>query len=111
MCSNYGFTPGRVRQVLELLANAGIKTIDTAQGYWDSEVIIGEAANASLGFTIDTKVSYGLLPAIDMTKENVIKAGQQSLKNLDIDMVFIFYLPISVCQRKINTNQCHGINR
>lgn len=85
--SRYNTNAEKVGEVLEYLKSEGITTIDTAQMYGDSETLIGQSKAASRGFVIDTKVAGGLWPHVDTTRENVIKAGESSLKAIDTDQV------------------------
>lgn len=84
---DYGTTTEHVTQVLDFLEGAGIKTIDTAQAYSRSEVLLGQANAASRGFTIDTKFSGSLWPHHFSTAENVIQAGKGSLMALRTSQV------------------------
>lgn len=74
-----------IKQYLEILRELGIKTIDTAQLYGESEAGLGQAQAAS-DFIIDTKMSctFMNLPA---TKANVVKYGRESLEKLQTDSV------------------------
>lgn len=78
-------TPEEVRTWLKALKEAGISTIDTAQGYGTSEDVLGEVGAAS-EFTIDTKFSAGFGPT-KATRDHVITSGQESLKKLKTDQV------------------------
>ncbi|KAH9434711.1 hypothetical protein MCOR02_003676 [Pyricularia oryzae] len=79
-----------IKQYLEILRELGIKTIDTAQLYGESEAGLGQAKAAS-DFIIDTKMSctFMNLPA---TKANVVKYGRESLEKLQTDSVDVYYL-------------------
>ncbi|TLS25154.1 hypothetical protein PpBr36_07937 [Pyricularia pennisetigena] len=79
-----------IKQWLETLREFGIKTIDTAQFYGESEAGLGQA-HAAADFTIDTKLSCMAMgePA---SKANVIKYGRESLKKLQTDSVDVYYL-------------------
>ncbi|KAF9886721.1 hypothetical protein FE257_011098 [Aspergillus nanangensis] len=59
-----GWTPEGVREVLNFLENEGIKVIDTAASYPDSEELLG-IADAGARFTIDTKVDVLYIHAPD----------------------------------------------
>jgi aryl-alcohol dehydrogenase-like predicted oxidoreductase len=80
-----GHTVADVEEWLKTLEELGIDTIDTAEGYGASELLLGQAG-AAARFTIDTKVAsgFGDTPA---TKEVVIKAGEASLQKLKTDTV------------------------
>lgn len=88
-------TTEKVQSFLDIIAELGITTIDTAFIYGDSEELLGKA-NASSRFTIDTKYPGGFL-ADWSTKDKVIEAGQLSLKRLNTD---------SVCLRKPLPRPC-----
>lgn len=82
------FVEGPVEDVtswLNTLESAGIKDIDTAQVYGQSETLLGKAGAASR-FNLDTKVSSGVGPD-RATADFVLKSGQESLKKLQTDSV------------------------
>jgi aryl-alcohol dehydrogenase-like predicted oxidoreductase len=85
------FTPPYVKDVeevqeyLDLLAELGIKIIDTAALYGESEKFLGEKKAASR-FTIDTK-HPGLMQPEPSTKDVVIASGKESLKKLATSQV------------------------
>jgi aflatoxin B1 aldehyde reductase len=86
------WTEDIMAELLDYLEKEGINIIDTAEGYGASEAIIGKSGAASRGFEIDTKVTGGLSSDVRATKENVIKAGEQSLEKLAVDQVRIVCL-------------------
>ncbi|KAK4442839.1 putative oxidoreductase [Podospora aff. communis PSN243] len=83
-------TPDETRAWLKALKSHGITTIDTAQGYANSEAALGEA-NAPSQFTIDTKFSLGVGPT-PTTKDLVVTSGQESLQKLRTAQVDVYYL-------------------
>ena len=78
-------TPEKVEEMLKLLETEGVKAVDTAQVYGNSEELLGETDAASR-FIIDTKYPGGLVPG-ESTKEIVIAAAEESLKKLKTDCV------------------------
>ncbi|KAJ1323877.1 aflatoxin B1 aldehyde reductase [Microdochium nivale] len=88
------FVEGPVEDVtswLNTLESAGIKDIDTAQVYGQSETLLGKAGAASRKFNLDTKAASGFGPD-PTTAEVVIKCGQESLMKLQTDSVDVYYL-------------------
>ncbi|KAK2606868.1 hypothetical protein N8I77_005591 [Diaporthe amygdali] len=79
-----------VREYLDLLEEVGIKVIDTAAVYGDSEKFLGETKAASR-FTIDTK-NPGAMNPEPSTKDVVVAAGKESLKKLATSQVDVYYL-------------------
>lgn len=65
---------------LSVVVELGIKNIDTATIYNESEAVLGEN-DAPSRFVVDTKFpgGFGSEPS---TKENIIKIGNESLKKL-----------------------------
>lgn len=84
------FPPEKVEQVLDALEEAGVKAIDTATIYQESEAILGESG-ASSRFTIDTKYPGGFGPE-PSTQENILAVSEQSLKALQTDQVDVYYI-------------------
>jgi aflatoxin B1 aldehyde reductase len=78
-------TPDAVNKVLEVLEASGIKNIDSAQIYGDSEVFLGQTKAASR-FVIDTKHCGGWIPG-QSSGETVVARGKESLKKLQTDQV------------------------
>jgi aflatoxin B1 aldehyde reductase len=74
-----------VQEYLDVLEELGIKTIDTAKLYGNSEVFLGEAKAASR-FTIDTK-HPAFMNDKPSTKDVVIASGKESLKRLGTSQV------------------------
>ena len=75
---------------LNLLEELGIKNIDTAEAYGESEKMLGEAG-APARFVIDTKIPAGFGP-VPATKDHVIQSGQKCLEKLQTEQVDVFYL-------------------
>lgn len=74
-----------LKEVLQLLKEYDVSTIDSAQIYGESEVIIGEA-KAGQSFTIDTKVAGGFRKG-SPTKDNIIQSAKESLEKLGVKKV------------------------
>lgn len=83
----------QIEETLAVLQEEGVKNIDTAQLYGNSEELLGQV-NAASRFIVDTKHVGGFQPG-ESTKEKVIARGEQSLKNLKTD---------SVCQYQLYKN-------
>jgi aryl-alcohol dehydrogenase-like predicted oxidoreductase len=84
--SNYGIANlGKILQtqecleILEVAKSSGIRKLDTAPDYGDSEKIIGKCNDAKTEFKVYTKISASL----EITVENVKKALLQSRVNLN----------------------------
>ncbi|KAJ3190413.1 hypothetical protein HDU85_000709 [Gaertneriomyces sp. JEL0708] len=80
-----------VNQWLKLVEELGIKDIDTAQIYGQSEKFLGDA-HATERFIVDTKCGAGFLQDTPASKEFIIKSGQESLQKLQTKRVHIYYL-------------------
>ena len=78
------------KQVLPALERLGIKHIDTARGYGESEAILGQL-NAPEKFVIDTKIP-GFGPKTQ-TREAVFAAEKASFDALKTDQVRDINLP------------------
>lgn len=78
-------------EVTDLLLGQGVTTLDTARLYPGSEVAIG-ALDKRTKFTIDTKLIGGFGPPGVITKENVIKDAEDSLKVVGIKQFDILYI-------------------
>ncbi|KAL2855948.1 hypothetical protein BJY01DRAFT_242887, partial [Aspergillus pseudoustus] len=68
------------KHALDILEAGGVKTIDTARFYPDSEEYLGQAGAADR-FAIDTKYPGGFAPTASST-QGVIASAQESLKAL-----------------------------
>jgi aflatoxin B1 aldehyde reductase len=93
-----GFNPGSafpdseaINAGLDLLEKNGVKTLDTAQRYGESEKLLGEA-NAGSRFIIDTKSQGGFVPGSALKPENLYKLTHQSVEKLKVSNVDIFYI-------------------
>lgn len=78
-----------VKEVLKVLEENGVKNIDTAQSYPNSEELLGRADAASR-FLIDTK-DIGALAGGTASKQDVIARGEASLKKLHTDKVCCYF--------------------
>ncbi|KAL5358586.1 NADP-dependent oxidoreductase domain-containing protein [Aspergillus floccosus] len=87
---NQGATPEKVREILDYLEEEGISTIDTAEVYFESEELLGEAG-AAARFTVDTKVGGGL-SQLEATEENVVTSVEASLQKLKTTCVDVLYI-------------------
>lgn len=67
-----------------LLESEGVKTIDTAQIYGDSEKLLG-GAKAGTRFTLDTKHAGGAKPG--NTRADLVKWAKESIERLQVDKV------------------------
>ncbi|EAU29576.1 conserved hypothetical protein [Aspergillus terreus NIH2624] len=83
-------TAAEVEEMLQVLQQQGITTIDTAQIYGSSEELLG-LTHAAARFVIDTKHCGGFAPG-NSTKEKVIAGAEESLRKLQMDKVNVFYL-------------------
>jgi aryl-alcohol dehydrogenase-like predicted oxidoreductase len=72
-------------EALSLLEEGGVRTIDTARIYTNSEHFLGEVNGASR-FAIDTKYPGGFAPN-PSSKEDVIARIEESLRELKTDQV------------------------
>lgn len=80
-------TPAELNQLIDMLLENGIETIDTAQTYGNgtSEVLLGETG-AVHRMIVDTKHCGGWIPGQSST-EAVISRGRESLKKLKANNV------------------------
>ncbi|KAL4936590.1 hypothetical protein BDV06DRAFT_233294 [Aspergillus oleicola] len=92
---------------LSVLQAEGVKYIDTAHIYGNSEEILGKLG-AAKSFTMDTKYPGGFGPV--SSKERIIAIADESLKKLQTDQVDVYYLhspdrriPLEVSAEAINT--------
>lgn len=81
----WGSTTDEIRRGLDAIRELDVDELDTAQGYPMSEEFLGKA-EAGKGFVIGTKCSIPMGPTI-ATKEEVVKAGNESLKKLKVKSV------------------------
>jgi hypothetical protein len=80
-----GGSIGETIKTLKVAEEQGIKNIDTAYIYAESEVWLGEAGAPSR-FFVDTKHPGGL-SSVHATAEDVLQKAEESLKRLKIDFV------------------------
>ena len=79
--------PDEIRQGLDIIRQLGVKELDTAQIYGASEELLGNA-EAGSSFIIATKCSLPAGPTV-ATKDEVIKAGKESLEKLKVKSVCV----------------------
>ncbi|CRK15828.1 hypothetical protein BN1723_003849 [Verticillium longisporum] len=75
---------------VKVLEEVGIKTIDTAMIYGQSEEILGQVGAASR-FIVDTKLPGGFGPELS-TQDHVVKTCNASLGRLQTDVVDVYYI-------------------
>lgn len=77
--------------LLKTVLENGINTIDTAQLYGDSEVVLGAAGVADLGFTVDSKVPGIFVPgSLDPT--TLDSDARRSVQRLGVKSMDVFYI-------------------
>ncbi|TLS20903.1 uncharacterized protein PpBr36_10770 [Pyricularia pennisetigena] len=87
------FFQGTVEDIaswLDVVEKAGVKTIDTAELYGQSEYLLGKAGAPSR-FIIDSKAVSGMGPN-PSTAEVILEAGKKSLELLGTDSLDVYYL-------------------
>jgi aryl-alcohol dehydrogenase-like predicted oxidoreductase len=84
-------TPADAKVVLDAVYDNGVRHIDTAQLYGDSEEFLG-ANNAGDRFNIDTKAKGGFDPNNSLQPDNLYKNAPASLSKLKVKQVDIFYI-------------------
>ncbi|KAF7555930.1 hypothetical protein G7Z17_g1812 [Cylindrodendrum hubeiense] len=77
------------KKVLDILDKEGIKDIDTARLYPDSEERIGDLG-AAARFSVGTKHPGGFVPETD--ENGILKIAEESLRLLQTDQVDVYYL-------------------
>jgi len=77
--------------ILNLLAELGVKNLDTAQLYGESETALG-ATNAGERFIIDTKAKGGFDAGNSLQPDTLYKLAHESLAKLKVKQVDIFYI-------------------
>ena len=87
----WGSTADEIRRGLDAICELNVDELDTAQGYPMSEELLGKAEGGK-GFVIATKCSLPLGPTI-ATKEEVVKAGNESLAKLKVKSVSLANQP------------------
>lgn len=102
----------KMKEAISILQAEGIKYIDTAAIYGESERFLGEL-DASKTHTIDTKYPGGFAGA--SSKEKIIATANESLKKLQTNHVDVYYLhspdrqvPFEVQVDAINTLYTQG---
>jgi len=83
--------PEDLEKVYSILLKHGVKILDTAQLYGNSQATLG-ATKAGEKFTIDTKWVGGFKESGWSTHENIVKSGKDSIEKLGVKQVDIFYL-------------------
>ncbi|KAL3477173.1 NADP-dependent oxidoreductase domain-containing protein [Aspergillus californicus] len=76
---------------LALLEAGGVRTIDTAKIYPDSEQYLGQARAAAGFFSVDTKYPGGFA-ATASSREDVITSADESLEALHTGQVDVYYI-------------------
>lgn len=79
-----------IREILDILERKGVRSIDTARLYRESEELLGQV-HSSDRFNIDTKLLGGFAPE-PTTKESVIESGELSLRLLQTNRVDTYYI-------------------
>lgn len=85
------YEPAVIKEALDTLENLGVKNLDTAQLYGESEKVLGEQ-NAGDRFIIDTKSKGGFDPSSALKPENLYKLAHESITKLKVKNVDIFYV-------------------
>ncbi|KAG9773965.1 Oxidoreductase sirO [Exophiala dermatitidis] len=80
-----------LNKAFSILEAHGVKSIDTAQLYGNSEKRLGEV-KVGERFVIDTKWVGGLTGPGWATKEKIIETAKESIRKLGVKQVDIFYL-------------------
>jgi aflatoxin B1 aldehyde reductase len=80
-----------VKEALDTLEAVGVKNLDTAQLYGESEKVLGEA-HAGDRFIIDTKSKGGFDPSNALKPETLYKNAHESITTLKVKNVDIFYV-------------------
>ncbi|EHA49702.1 aflatoxin B1 aldehyde reductase member 3 [Pyricularia oryzae 70-15] len=83
-------TVDEISSWLDVLEKAGIKKIDTAEVYGQSQYLLGKAGAPSR-FIIDSKAVSGMGPN-PSTAEVILEAGRKSLELLGTDSLDVYYL-------------------
>ncbi|KAL3455820.1 NADP-dependent oxidoreductase domain-containing protein [Aspergillus heterothallicus] len=83
-------SPAATATALDLLHAAGVRKIDTARFYPDSEEYLGQCG-AAARFDIDTKYPGGFAPT-PSSKEGIVRSVEESLAALRTDKVDVYYI-------------------
>lgn len=84
-----------INEALKILQAHGVKNLDSAQLYGNSEQKLGEV-KAGDKFIIDTKWTGGFVPG-SASKDNIISSAKESIKKLGVKQVG--FTPHSLHQR------------
>ncbi|KAF5575610.1 aldehyde reductase [Fusarium pseudocircinatum] len=84
------WTAAGVKTYLDALAAGGVKEIDSAQAYGDSELVLGDNG-APKKFEVSTKLPVIMDPG-SYRRDEVVTRTQKSLERLRVDQVDILYL-------------------
>ncbi|KAF2118735.1 NADP-dependent oxidoreductase domain-containing protein [Lophiotrema nucula] len=79
-----------LRDALDVLKKEGVKRLDSAHLYGESESLFGKA-NAGKDFIIDSKIKGGFEPG-SAKKDGVLKGIELSLDRLNVEKLGIFYI-------------------
>jgi aryl-alcohol dehydrogenase-like predicted oxidoreductase len=83
------FPESAVRPLLDYAWNAGVRTLDTANAYGDSESVLGRSLNAQKSFAIVTKTVPLAVNAIASGELDVVERGlRSSLERLGTSAVY-----------------------
>ncbi|KAF2670534.1 aldehyde reductase [Microthyrium microscopicum] len=103
--SAFGGTETQAK-VLDVVKDAGIKEVDTAQMYADgkNEVDIGNAGAAERGLSVSTKNPGGFFGDADSLEPGHLKkTAKESLEKLKVKQIDIFYIHAPDRKRPIET--------
>ncbi|KAF5238904.1 hypothetical protein FANTH_10147 [Fusarium anthophilum] len=84
------WTADKVKTYLDALAAGGVKEIDSAQAYGDSELVLGDNG-ASEMFELSTKLP-GIMDPGSYRRDEVVTRTQKSLERLRVNQLDILYL-------------------
>jgi aryl-alcohol dehydrogenase-like predicted oxidoreductase len=84
------YSPGERSDFLSVLEQHGVKAIDTATAYPQSEALLGELS-AAKRFTVHTKAPPAFEPG-SLGRQNLTRAFNKSLEDLKTDHIDIYFL-------------------
>ncbi|KAF5688587.1 aldehyde reductase [Fusarium denticulatum] len=84
------WTAAEVKTYLDVLAAGGVKEIDSAQAYGDSELVLGDN-RASEKFEVSTKLP-GIMDPGSYRRDEVLARTRKSLERLRVGQLDILYL-------------------
>ncbi|KAJ1555939.1 Aflatoxin B1 aldehyde reductase member 2 [Cladochytrium tenue] len=84
------YSDANLAEAAAVLKEAGIRTLDSARAYGDSEAVIGRLGLPAR-FTVDTKHPGGFHP-LGATKESILEVAATSFGLLKTDQIDIYYL-------------------